>query len=288
MKNITLLLRAEQWIKNILIFSPAFFASRLNQENLLKCVMIFIAYSLVASAVYIFNDINDVEKDKLHEKKKHRAIASGKISKKAALKIFFICLSIGMPLCFFVSKNSFYLLGIYLVINLLYSLWLKRFALVDLIIVSSGFLLRVFAGGVAVNVHLSIWLILITFLLSVFILFAKRRDDLVIMDKNNTVMRDSIAGYNFEFVNAGMLVTASVLIVAYIMYCLSPDIMHKTNGQYMYLSSFWVIIGVLRYLQVTFVFNKSGNPMQVLMKDHFLQLLVLGWIIFIYILLYKY
>jgi decaprenyl-phosphate phosphoribosyltransferase len=285
-KNIALLLRIEQWIKNILVFSPAFFASRLYPENLVKCFILFIAFSLVASAVYIVNDLNDVEKDKLHEKKKHRAVAAGKVTKKLALVIFFICLVFGMLLSIIVSVDCFYVLLIYFANNLLYSLWLKKIALLDLIIVSSGFLLRVFAGGLAVNVHLSIWLILITFLLSVFILFAKRRDDLVITDKTSTVVRDAIAGYNFEFVNAGMLITASVLIVAYIMYCLSPDSLQRNNGQHLYLSSFLVIIGVLRYLQITFVFNKSGNPIQVLLKDRFLQLLVIGWVIFIYILLY--
>ena len=288
MKNILLLLRVEQWIKNILVFSPIFFASQLLHQSILKCILLFFAFSFVASGVYIINDLNDVEKDKLHEKKKNRAIASGKVSKKLALIIMLITLFIGLLIAFLISLNCLYILLAYLTINFFYSLWLKKIPLVDLIIVSSGFLLRIFAGGTTSNVHLSVWLILITFLLSIFILFAKRRDDLLIMNKSNTLMRDSIHGYNFEFVNAGMLVTSSVLIVAYIMYCLSPITMQKTNGQYLYLTSFFVIIGVLRYLQITFVYNKSGNPIQVLVKDLFLQIIIVGWILMFYILLYIY
>lgn len=222
MKNISLLLRVEQWIKNILVFSPAFFASQLNYANTLNCTILFFAFSFVASAVYILNDLNDVEKDKLHEKKKHRAIASGKIGRKAAIVIFFISLSIGLSIGYYVSLHCLFILIMYMIINVFYSVWLKKIALIDLIIVSSGFLLRVYAGSAATNIHPSVWLTLITFLLSVFILFAKRRDDLLIMNKNNTnsIIRDSISGYNFEFVNAGMIVTSAVLIVAYIMYCL--------------------------------------------------------------------
>lgn len=288
MKNLLLLLRIEQWIKNLLVFAPVFFASQLLHQNLIKCTLLFFAFCFVASAVYIINDLNDVEKDRLHEKKKNRAIASGKVTKNAALIAMSLSLSVGLLIAFLISLNCLYILVTYLIINFFYSLWLKKIPLVDLIVVSSGFLLRIFAGGTAANVHLSVWLILITFLLSVFILFAKRRDDLLIMDKSNTAMRDSIYGYNFEFVNAGMLVTSSVLIVAYIMYCLSPIIMQKSNGEHLYLTSFFVIVGVLRYLQITFVFNKSGNPIQVLLKDIFLQLLILGWILLFYILLYIY
>lgn len=285
MKNIILLLRVEQWIKNLLVFSPVFFAAQITQDKFLKCILLFISFSLIASAVYIINDINDVEKDRLHEKKKNRAIAAGKVSIKWALVIFTIILVTGLILAYFVAQNCLYILIVYLVINILYSLWLKKIPLVDLIIVSSGFLLRVFAGGFATNIHLSVWLILVTFLLSVFILFAKRRDDLLIMDKSKIIMRDSISGYNFEFVNAGMLVTSSVLIVAYIMYCFSTIILQKPNGEYLYFTAFFVIIGVLRYLQITFVFHKSGNPIQVLLKDTFLQLTILAWLIIFYFLL---
>ena len=285
MKNIILLLRIEQWIKNLLVFSPVFFAAQLRQTTLFKCSILFIAFSLVASAVYIINDLNDVEKDRLHDKKKFRAIAAGKVSKKMALIVFTLCLLSGLIIAFFVSIYCLYILTAYMVINFLYSTWLKKIPLVDLIIVSSGFLLRVFAGGIATSIHLSVWLILVTFLLSVFILFAKRRDDLLIMNKTKTVIRDSITGYNFEFVNAGMLVTSSVLIVAYIMYCMSPGVMQENNGQYLYFTAFFVIIGVLRYLQLTFVFNKSGNPIQVLLKDTFLQLIIFGWVILFYFLL---
>ncbi|MEI9956286.1 MAG: UbiA family prenyltransferase [Ferruginibacter sp.] len=288
-QNFLLLLRVEQWLKNLLVFSPVFFAAQIeNPSYLLKLILIFISFSLVASSVYIINDLNDIEKDKLHPEKMHRAIASGKIKSSEAKIWFCILMPVGLLLAYLESVYSFYFVFAYLIINILYSTVLKNVALVDLIVVSSGFILRILAGGFAVSIILSNWLILITFLLSVFILFAKRRDDLTIKQKSGNHMRSSLKGYNFEFVNAGILISATVLVVAYIMYTLSADVLSRPNGRYVYFTSFIVFIGVLRYLQLTFVFEKSGNPIKTLLKDKFLLLLIIIWIVSLYLLMYEF
>ena len=287
MKHIFYLLRTEQWLKNVLIFAPLFFASKfMEQDKLMICLIFFISFSMMASGVYIINDIMDVENDKIHPKKKFRTIASGAISIKSAIIIAAILILGSLIVSYFTSIMACLLIIGYLTLNVLYSLGLKKIALLDLVIIATGFLIRIVLGGIAANVQISVWLILMTFLLSTFILFAKRRDDLVILENTNIKIRDSLDGYNFEFVNAGLIITGSVTIVSYIMYCLSEEFIKHTGKTYLFITSFFVMIGILRYLQLTFVKNVTGNPIQILFKDFFLLGVVALWMVSFYIFLY--
>jgi 4-hydroxybenzoate polyprenyltransferase len=175
--------------------------------------------------------------------------------------------------------------SIYFILNLAYSLKLKHVPLLDISIIAVGFVLRVVAGGVIPDIFVSHWILMMTFLLALFLGLAKRRDDVKIFMESGKKMRKSIDGYNLEFINTGMVLMGGVTIVCYIMYTLSDEVVLRL-GNYLYLTSLFVILGVLRYLQITFVKENSGNPTKILLKDIFIQMVLVGFIISFVVLLY--
>lgn len=288
LKDLIILLRVNQWVKNTFIFLPVFFGMKITQTNLLiNDIYAFAGFSLIASAVYIFNDLFDIEADRLHPKKKNRPLAAGKITRKQAVITIAILLLTGI-LIFWLTLNQtmiWALVGFYLLQNILYTIKLKHITIVDIVIIALGFLIRIMIGGVATDTRLSQWIILITFLLALFLALAKRRDDVLLFEKTGNKMRKNIDGYNLDFLNVSMSIMSAVVIVAYIMYATSPDIVSKM-GHNIYLTSFFVIIGIMRYLQITFVNEDSGSPSKILTTDRFLQLTIAGWLLTFFVLLY--
>ena len=207
MKAFIKMIRPHQYIKNLLVFFPLFFAKKITDVTLLQsAAMAFIAFCFAASTIYIFNDIRDVEKDKVHPKKKHRPIASGKISIKTAVITDIVFLVIALAFAFFTGLRMGCIILIYLLINLFYSLGMKNIAILDIFAVSTGFLLRLLSGteyGAVAGIIPSHWIIIMTFLLSLFLAIAKRRDDLVLVESGLDV-RKSITGYSLEFINGVM------------------------------------------------------------------------------------
>ena len=150
--------------------------------------------------------------------------------------------------------------------------------MLDILIIAFGFLLRIYAGGQISNVPISNWLVLIVFLLALFIAFAKRRDDYLIYQREGTMLRKSITGYNLRFIDASAVILLTLTIVCYIMYSLSPEVATRLGSNYVFVTSFPVIIGLLRYLQITYVLEISGSPIEIIYKDHFLQTTILIWL----------
>lgn len=271
------LLRCHQWLKNLFVFAPAFFANRLFHLGAFsRTFLAFCAFSLVASAVYIFNDLNDVEFDRAHPQKCRRPIAAGEVLRPHAISIALVCLLSGLLVSAFLGVGCVVVLLAYVVLNVLYSLSLKRVAVLDIFIISLGFILRLLMGGEAINLGLSAWISVMTFLLAMFLALAKRRDDLVIEGGEKSV-RAAIDGYNLQFIDISLAIMASVVLVAYLMYCLSPEVMQRM-GENTYLTFVFVVLGLLRYLQITFVFGESGSPTMVLIRDKFIRLIVVGWV----------
>ncbi|MDR2584035.1 MAG: decaprenyl-phosphate phosphoribosyltransferase [Fibromonadaceae bacterium] len=286
------LLRPEQWTKNMFIFMPVFFGGQLlNISVLLSCTVAFIAFSLAASSIYCFNDICDVELDKLHPEKCKRPIASGIISKKTAYIIMAVCFLFSMLILLFFGGNSgkvlIELVVFYYVMNLAYSVRLKEYAIVDVIIISIGFVLRVWIGGITSNIWLSEWIIIMTFLLSLFLAFAKRRDDVILYENTGTFPRKNTRKYNLEFMNQVITFVAAITVIAYIMYTLSPDVIERFHSKHIYFTSVFVLMGIIRYLQLTIVYLKNGDPTKILLNDRFIQCCIVGWVglfvIFIYL-----
>ena len=189
----------------------------------------------------------------------------------------------------YLADNSFlflFILGLYFFINLFYSFGLKNIAILDILILSAGFVLRVKGGAVISKVDTSEWLIIMTFLLSLFMAIAKRRDDLLLKGTTGTDMRKSMSGYNLDFLNTMLGLSSAIIIVAYINYTVSPRTIERLGTYRLYYSSLFVIAGLMRYLQITFVLKKSGSPTEILYKDFFIQITLALWVVSIYVILY--
>lgn len=275
------LLRPEQWIKNLLIFVPAFFAGKLLFEaNFLAILPGFVSFCLISSSVYIFNDLHDVASDKLHPEKKHRAIASGAVSPNFAKLTGLSLMLLALFSAWMIGLNVFVIISGYLVLNILYTHVLKHVAILDLSLISLGFLLRIYAGGVLADVPISKWLFLMVFLLSFFIGLAKRRDDLLILEKSGKSMRHALKGYSKQYIDYAMVFLSSVIVLSYIMYTLSDEVQSRIGSDQLYWSSVFVVLGILRYMQLTWVFEKSASPVKTFLTDKVLLLLIIAWLLF--------
>lgn len=272
------LLRPQQSVKNLLVFFPAFFALRITEPKLLtQTALAFIAFTLVAGGVYIFNDLMDRPRDRQHPIKRHRPLAAGKVRTPYAIGLMALCWLLGLGGFFWLDLMAALLALAYVALNIAYSLWLKHISLLDLTLVALGFVLRVGIGGAVGAIPLSMWIILMVFLGALFLGLAKRRDDVKLAATGRQV-RKAIDGYNLLFIDSAMMVMASVLIVAYISYTISPQVQQRLGSEYMYVSVLFVVLGILRYLQLTLVEERTGNPTQLLLSDRFLQLTILGWV----------
>jgi 4-hydroxybenzoate polyprenyltransferase len=281
--SIIKLLRPEQWTKNFFIFLPAFFNGQLLDVSVLPaCIVAFTAFSFAASSIYCFNDIFDVEADKLHPQKCKRPVASGIVSKKTAYAIMATCFLLSMSIIFFFNENTDYTLIItvsfYYIMNIAYCVKLKRYPIIDVVIISIGFVLRVKVGGETTGIWLSEWIIIMTFLLALFLAFAKRRDDVILYLNTGVSLRRNTTRYNLEFMNQIITVIATIIIIAYIMYTLSPTVIERFHSKYIYFTAIFVLMGIIRYLQVTIVDLKSSNPAKILLHDRFIQCCIIGWI----------
>ena len=283
------LLRPKDWAKNMFLFIPFFFAGKLFDFHKIELLLLgFAAFSCVASSIYIINDYKDIEHDKKHPVKSKRPLASGKVKKVHAIIICIALLILGNVLARLATNTFVFnvILLIYFVMNLGYSFGLKNIAILDILILAMGFVLRVKSGAAIAQVDISEWLVIMTFLLALFMALGKRRDDLLLQSTTGSEMRKSISGYNLDFLNTMLGLFSAIIIVSYINYTVSPRTIDRLGTYRMYYSSIFVIAGIMRYLQITFVKKNSGSPTDVLYKDRFIQLTLLLWIASIFVILY--
>ncbi|HEY9490219.1 MAG TPA: decaprenyl-phosphate phosphoribosyltransferase [Chryseosolibacter sp.] len=286
-KSLLHLIRVRQWVKNLFLFIPSFFAGHLfRTEELLMVGIGAFAFSLVASGVYVINDYRDRFVDRAHPTKKFRPIASGQVGTLSAWVLIIVLVSAGLIMAAALEIAFFYLLVTYLLLNVGYSFGLKNIPIVDLFIVSLGFLLRVYSGGVIADLPITHWLSIMILLLALFLIIAKRRDDILLSAKNGGVIRKSTQSYNLDFINSCITLLSAVVIVAYIMYTVSPEVTDRFNSDYLFITTIFVIAGIMRYLQIIFVENKSGSPTRIFVKDKFILGTIAGWIISFYLIIY--
>lgn len=279
-------MRPQQWVKNGFVLIPAFFAGKIG---LLfagpKLALAVASFCAAASAVYILNDIFDLEKDKLHEIKRGRPLATGAVSIRSAIVLLMVFFTAAVSLAFYVGLQFLFVIGGYFVLNILYSLVLKHISLVDISLIAIGFILRVLAGGIAADVPISKWLILMTFLLACCLALGKRRDDLL-LDVDKETLRPSLSGYTLPFIDTCLVVLGGTTIVCYIMYTVSEDVVQRLHSEHIYLTSIFVILGILRYLQIAIVEQKSGSPTLILLKDAMIQVMIGLWLVSFFVILY--
>jgi len=282
------LFRLNNWVKNLFIFLPLFFSGEFfNPIKITNTFYVTLGFSLVTSFIYIINDILDLEFDKIHPKKKNRPIASGKISVKQSLISGICLLSIGLIGVWNTSFNCFLLTIFYIILNLLYSIKLKQIPIVDFIIVATGFVIRILIGGEIGNIELTQWMIVMVFLLSLFIAVTKRRDDVYQYELKNRINRKVVSEYTVEYMDKLITIISSTLLVSYLLYITSESVISRYPSRYLIISFLFVLIGVFRYNQITYVENKSGSPLKIFFKDLFLQITLFLWALTFFIIIYS-
>ena len=290
-KSILRLTRPKQWIKNMFVFIPMFFGGELfDLHSVWLAVLTFLAFRLVASSIYCYNDIVDVDADRHHPVKCLRPIASGEVSIRLGYILMTLTFCLGMGVLLLlppeVMSPVMAVIVFYYVLNLAYCSKLKQFAILDVCIVAFGFVLRILAGGFACELALSNWIVIMTFLLTLFMSFAKRRDDVLRMNSTGEAPRKNTVRYNLTFINQAITITASVTLVCYIMYCVSPEVSERFDTPYLYLTFVFVLLGLLRYIQIAVVDEKSGDPTKIILHDHFSQIIVVAWILSFLLMIY--
>ncbi len=279
------LLRVYQWPKNILLFAAPFFGGKLNDEIVVgKCSVAFIIFSLVASAIYIFNDIRDLKRDKIHPVKKHRPIASGAISPRTGICAAAILTCLGVTASFYLFSLEFsFTLISYMIINICYSLYFKNIIPLDVFCVSSGYLFRILAGGYASSVTVSPWLFLTGFWVALYITFSKRLSDLQLIKRNPEETRTSgvklpYHKYEEKLLFGSAIISAANCLMTYGIYTLR-------QGDSLVLTIIPASYGIIRYMVIV-ASGKSGDPLQVFVQD--LQIMIssifflgiIGWLLY--------
>ena len=275
------LIRPLHAIKSLIVFAPLFFTFEINLDSYLVTLVAFVLFYLASSTIYIFNDIVDLEKDKLHRFKMNRPIASGRVTVKEAKYLLIILLIFSTFIPFLFNGKLFLIILIYLTLNILYSLILKKYFLVDVIIIAFGFILRLFAGAVVTDISLSPWIILITFLLASLLAVSKR------MDSESTMSADSTNTsklYTQKNIKVLILILTVSLIGVYILFTLFSEIIIKHNILYLPVNSIFVVFGVARYLYLLSKNPINYDPIAIFFSDYLLKITFILWVFSFYIL----
>ena len=268
------LIRIPQWIKNFFVFVPLVFSLNLFKgDYFLTSFTGFLAFCLTSGIVYIINDIADVEADRAHPKKKNRPIASGRISPGQGIVISIIFAGGVAGLCLNVSTSFIFLLMLFFLINVLYSIKLKHMVLLDIFSIAAGFLIRVLAGAVIISVTISSWLVLTTMFISLFLAVMKRHSELEILTENSNVeTRKVLAFYSLNFADQLATVAAAGVIICYALYTVSERTISVFNTENLIYTTPFVVFGIFRYMYLVYMNKQGENTTQILLTD--LQLMV--------------
>jgi len=279
-------MRPKQWIKNIVVFAPLVFDVKLTQPRyLIPTVAGFILLCLISGAVYLINDVADIENDRRHPVKRRRPLASGELSVRLAITVAFLMIVLALPAGFLLHPLFGALLSAYFLIHLAYSFWLKHIAIIDVMLIAAGFLLRVAAGVPLVEAErFSPWLYICMMLLALLIGFGKRRHELVLLEDNANMHRKSLEDYNLAFLDQVIGIVTASTIVSYAFYTFSAPNLPANHT--MMLSIPFVLYGIFRYLFLVHVKGLGGAPEEIALSDRPLQIAVLLWGLCVVLVLY--
>lgn len=275
-KIILKLLRVKQWTKNLLLFAGILFTGNIfNFPVLKKSFLAFFLFSILSSGVYIFNDILDLKEDKLHPLKSKRPIASGEISIFFALVLSLLLITSSLIFSFFLHHNFFLVSISYLLLNIIYTIFLKHQIILDVFSISTGFILRAVAGAVVIDVKISPWLLICTGLLSLFIASGKRRQELLSLGENASYHRPILKFYSEKFLDKMISVATSSTIIAYSFYTFTSETALKTHN--LMLTIPFALYGILRYLYLIYKEEKVDEPENIIFSDIPLLLSIFFW-----------
>ncbi len=281
-------MRPTQWVKNLFVFAGLIFSQEfLNLQKFLTSTAAFGVFCLIASGIYIFNDIVDLPHDKIHPSKKNRPIPSGRLPIWLAGTVSVLLVCIGLVLSFKIDVKLGFVTGIYVILQILYTLILKKLVIVDILVVASGFLLRAAAGAVVLSVEISSWLLLCTSLLALFLVTAKRRQEVLINKVDNSVpTRPVLESYNISFLDELLAIEAGATLTAYSLYVFAPETAQKFGTPFLGLSLPFVIYGIFRYLYLVKVGGCGESPEKIVLSDAPFLINLLLWMLVIIIIIY--
>jgi 4-hydroxybenzoate polyprenyltransferase len=273
-------LRPQQWIKNLFIFAPVIFSRNiLNGPLVLKTAAAFVAFCLIASAHYIFNDIRDLEEDRLHPVKSKRPLASGRLKTGPAVLACVVIAVLGLSVAATVNRGVLMISAAYLVLQVLYSLRLKHVVILDVFVVAAGFVIRVVAGGLAIEVAISSWLLICTMLLALFLAMEKRRYEIVLLKGEAANHRPILKEYNTTLLDQMISVVTASTLIAYCLYTISEETVAKFGTRKLIYTVPFVLYGIFRYLYLIHLKAGGGSPESLIVKDKPLLLDLFLWIV---------
>ena len=261
-KNLLVSFRINNWIKNLLVFSTLLFSKNLLHPILfLNTVYVFIIFCFLSSSIYILNDVIDIKNDMKHPFKKDRPIASGLLSTKFALIAAICLLAVILPSAFFLNRNLGYLVSAYIVINMLYSFYVKKIVVLDVFFLSTGFIIRVFAGSVVIGILPSYWLMLCIFFLSIFLGFAKRNYELKKIHGYKSIYKGR------KFLNFALYLFSAISIIIYVLYTISTRTIEVYGDFRLAYTIPFVVFGIIRYLYLNLSEERAIDPISILLRD---------------------
>lgn len=281
------LMRPYQWSKNAVVFAALIFSKHLFIfDDAVRVLIAFGSFCLVASGAYVMNDLRDCDRDREHPSKRTRPLPSGRVSQRAAVLLSAALMIGGLAVAACLGTPFLVMLSSYLALQFAYTYWLKEVVILDVMAIAAGFVLRAGAGGVAIAVPVSPWLIICTFLLMLFLGFSKRRHELTLLEGKATDHRASLREYSPYFLDQMISVVTASTVVAYAIYTVSPEVQEKLGTDLLYLTIPFVLFGIFRYLYLIHQREEGGNPSQILISDKPLLADVVLWVVTASLLLY--
>ncbi len=286
-------MRPKQWVKNVFVFAGIMFANDLlltQPASIVRVVATFLLWCLVASSIYLINDLVDIEKDRQHPKKRYRPLASGHLAPSAAVTATVIFLGIGLPLAWMLNRYLGIILSVYVLMQLAYSFRLKHVVILDVFIIAAGFVFRTVSGAVVLQISISHWLLICSGLLSLFLALAKRRHELVLLEAGSGSHRRVLDDYSTELVQEMISIVTASTIIAYILYTMNPTNPHIPTRPFplLLITVPFVVYAIFRYLYLVYKKDEGGSTEELLLKDWPMLINVLLWaatvvaIVFIY------
>jgi 4-hydroxybenzoate polyprenyltransferase len=281
LRHVLTLIRPKQWIKNGFVLAPLVFSKELfDTEPVFTALKALAAFCLIASSVYIINDMADIESDRSHPEKKNRPLAAGTVTRFQAFVLLGVLLSLATLLVYGMNGLFQLVLATYFIMNLAYSARLKEIVLLDVFVIAAGFMLRVLGGAFAIHVQVSSWIVLCTLFVSLFLGFAKRRGELLLTQElQRSTERKVLASYGIGFIDQMLTIAAAGTVISYALYTVAPRTVEVFGTERMIYTTVFVIYGMFRYLYLIHMTNSTENPTNAVVSDFQIVAVTVLWIL---------
>ena len=278
--------RPRQWVKNLFVFAAVIFSQKLFTPALWSATGAFLIFCALSGAMYLFNDVVDRDKDRLHPRKRERPVAAGRLSPRAAVGAGLLLLMAALAAAGVMSRGLLLVAVGYVILLTAYSLWLKHVVIVDVIVVACGFVLRAVAGAVAVDVEISGWLLICTIQIALFLALGKRRHEYLTLDGDAARHRPILADYSAGLLDQMIAVVTASTVTAYALYTMSPETVAKFHTHWLPVTLPFVLYGIFRYLYLLYRKELGGNPSEVVLNDRPLLINAVCWIVAVLVIIY--